>query len=278
MENFRRSQAAQAPRKGADGQSPLPALQAGIYIGDVVHQRFTPKVHRLHYRIFQILIDLDQPKETLFFSRNRFNLFGFYDRDHGPDKAKAETAPLRERMISLLSEHGLYAAGDRLFLMAMPRVLGFVFNPISLYFLQSGDGVMKAVVYEVNNTFGDRHSYVLPVRQPGKRIRQASEKRLHVSPFMDMDMAYVFDLIAPADTFALKIDLKKGEQSMLFAGFTAKRQPLRDRTLLGLFFTMPLMTLGVVWGIHWEALLLFIKGMRLRPKPPTEKSSISLNA
>ena len=253
-------------------------MESGVYIGEVVHQRFLPKAHGLKYRIFQILIDLDQAKETLFFSRNRFNLFGFYDRDHGPDKAKAKTAPLRERMISLLSEHGLYACNDRLFLMAMPRMLGFVFNPISLYFLQSAEGAMKAVVYEVNNTFGDRHSYVLPVRQTGKCIRQASEKRLHVSPFMDMDMAYEFDLIAPEDTFALKIDLKKGDQKILYAGFTAARKPLRDRTLLYLFFAMPLMTLGVIWGIHWEALLLFIKGMRLRPKPPTEKSSISLNA
>ena len=278
MENFMRSQAAPASRIGADGQSPLPNLQAGLYIGEVIHQRFTPKAHRLSYRIFQMLIDLDKPKETLFFSRNCFNLFGFYDRDHGPDKAQARTAPLRDRMIRLLSGHGLYASDDLLFLMAMPRVLGFVFNPISLYFLQSAQGVMKAVVYEVNNTFGDRHSYVLPFRQPGKRIRQASEKRLHVSPFMDMDMAYAFDLTAPEDTFALKIDVKKGDQKMLFAGFTATRKPLHDRTLLWLFITMPLMTLGVVWGIHWEALLLFIKGMRLRPKPPTEKSSISLNA
>jgi DUF1365 family protein len=279
--NIMRSEAAKAPRTGADGRSPLPkpsALETSIYIGEVVHQRFAPKAHRLSYHIFQLLIDLDQPKETFFFSRNRFNLFGFYDRDHGPDKAQAQTAPLRDRMTGLLSKHGLYMLGDRLFLMAMPRVLGFVFNPISLYFLQSAQGAMKAMVYEVNNTFGDRHSYVLPVRQQGKRIRQASEKRLHVSPFMDMDMAYSFDLIAPEETFALKIDLKKGDQRMLFAGFTAARKPLRDHTLLRLFFVMPLMTLGVVWGIHWEALLLFIKGMRLRPKPPTEKSSISLNA
>ncbi|MGN6208788.1 DUF1365 domain-containing protein [Asticcacaulis sp.] len=273
-----RSEAARAPRISADGQSPLPALQAGIYTGEVIHQRFVPKAHRLTYRIFQLLIDLDQPKETLFFSHNRFNLFSFHDCDHGPDKAQARTAPLRDRMIRLLSRHGLYTHGDRLFLMAMPRVLGFVFNPISLYFLQSADGVMKAVVYEVNNTFGDRHSYVLPVRQSGKRIHQASEKRLHVSPFMDMDMAYSFDLIVPDETFALKIDLKKGDQQVLFAGFTAIRKPLRDRTLLYLFFAMPLMTLGVVWGIHWEALLLFLKGIRLRPKPPTEKSSVSLSA
>ena len=259
----------------APTQSP-PALHTALYRGEVVHQRFAPKPHRLSYRIFQVLIDLDAPVTTRFFSRNRFNLFGFYDRDHGPDKARAGTASLKDRMVALLTGHGLYEAGDRLFLLAMPRMLGFVFNPISLYFVQKPDGVMRAIVYEVNNTFGDRHSYVLPVRQTGRRVIQASDKRLHVSPFMDMDMAYDFDLIAPAETFALKIDLKQDGTPMLFAGFTAKREPLCDRTLLWLFFAMPLMTLGVVIGIHWEALLLFAKGLRLKPKPPTERSQISV--
>lgn len=259
-------------------------MQTGIYTGDVVHQRFAPKAHRLSYHIFQVLLDLDRIDEikARLFSRNRFNLFGFYDRDHGPDKAASREAPLRQRMTELLLTHGLYEPGDRLFLMAMPRVLGFVFNPISLYFAQRPDGTMRAVVYEVNNTFGDRHSYVLPVHGAAKRIRQNSEKKLHVSPFMDMNMAYEFDLIAPESTFALKIQLRQQQndrslKDMLFAGFTAEYEPLRDAALARLFVLMPLMTLGVVAGIHWEALLLFAKGMRLKPKPPTAKSSVSVS-
>ncbi|CAL4866041.1 hypothetical protein MMA231_00278 [Asticcacaulis sp. MM231] len=138
-----------------------------------------------------------------------------------------------------------YVNSDRLFLLAMPRILGFVFNPISLYFVQASDGAMKAVVYEVNNTFGDRHSYVLPVRQnvsnqTHRPIHQAADKRLHVSPFMDMDMAYDFELIPPEDTFVLNIRLKQQTdggifRDMLFAGFTAKREALRDSALLRLF-------------------------------------------
>jgi len=262
-------------------------LVSSIYCGDVVHQRFAPKQHRLHYQIFQVLLDLDHLKDDLsrlrLFSHNRFNLFGFYDRDHGPDQSDSGSAPLRERMIRLFSQNGLYQTGDRLFLLAMPRVLGFVFNPISLYFLQDSKGWVKAVVYEVNNTFGDRHSYVLPVHGTGSRIRQESSKRLHVSPFMDMDLGYQFDLTAPEDQFSLKIDLNRTEEDrsvtrMLFAGFQAKRFRLTDRKFLQLFLSMPLMTLGVVAGIHWEALCLFLKGLRLKPKPRTPRSSVSLSS
>ena len=265
----------------------VPHIETGLYVGDVMHQRFAPKQHRLNYRIFQVLFDLDRLdddlKQTKFLSRNRFNLFSFYDRDHGPDKGAAHTGTLKDRMIRLLAGRGLYTNGDRLFLLAMPRILGFAFNPISLYFVQGADGAMKAVVYEVNNTFGDRHSYVLPVRQSHRRIYQVADKRLHVSPFMDMDMAYEFELIPPEDTFVLNIRLKQqvrggSFRDMLFAGFTAKREPLRDTSLLWLFFAMPLMTLKVVWGIHWEAAILLFKGMRLRPKPPTEKSSASFKS
>ncbi len=262
-------------------------MKTGIYIGNVMHQRFAPKAHRLSYTIFQVLLDLDNLdsdlKPSRLMSRNRFNLFGFYDRDHGPDKAQARDGSLRDRMIALFTNHGLYAPSDRLFLLAMPRVLGFVFNPISLYFLQDADGAMKAVVYEVNNTFGDRHSYVLPVYGRQKRIRQASEKKLHVSPFMDMDMAYDFDLTAPDETFVLNIRLKQAQpdrsfKDMLFAGFTARFAPLSDAALLQQFIALPLMTIGVVIGIHWEALQLFAKGLRLKPKPPTAVSSVSVKS
>jgi hypothetical protein len=254
-------------------------MEPGLYIGEVIHQRFAPRPHRLSYHIFQMLIDLNRVPQTRTLSHNRFNLFSFYDRDHGP--VQEDTAgSLYDRMAGMLREKGLYTDVDRIWLLTMPRVLGFVFNPISLYFLQSLNGQLKAVIYEVNNTFGDRHSYVLPVTTDTRHIRQHSDKRLHVSPFMDTrDMAYDFDLTAPGETFALKIRLRhhapEGVRDMLFAGFTARRTPITDTALWKLFWTMPLMTLKVVAGIHWEALKIVLKGIRLRPKPPTEKSSVS---
>ncbi|ESQ80065.1 DUF1365 domain-containing protein [Asticcacaulis sp. YBE204] len=247
----------------------IPAL----YAGPVMHHRFAPRVHHLEYSIFQILLDLDTLDQTIkplkALGLNRFNWLGFYERDHGPVKGDT-TAPLRERIIALLAPQGLYKATDKLFLLAMPRVLGFVFNPIALYFVQKAEGDLRAIVYQVNNTFGDRHCYVLPVRDD-KRIRQAADKRLHVSPFMDMDMAYRFDVTPPEDRFSLHIQLEQvtGDRrdKMLTATFRAKREPLTDRVLMRYFFAMPLMTLKVVWGIHWEALKLWLKGLKYRPGP-----------
>jgi len=255
-------------------------METGLYSGEVVHQRFAPKSHRLSYHIFQVLLDLDRIAEDLksvrLLSHNRFNLFGFYDRDHGPDQAD-KTGSLRDRMVAMLKARDAWAQGDRVFLLTMPRVLGFVFNPISLYFVVAPDDNVRTVVYEVNNTFGDRHSYVMPVHDTKRTIHQHSGKKLHVSPFMETkDHSYDFDLIAPTDTFALKIDLKNGDQRMLFAGFTARRQDLTDRSLWRLFRGLPLMTLKVVMGIHWEAVKIALKGIGLKPKPPTPKSGISV--
>ena len=260
----------------------MTTLKSGIYEGKVVHQRFRPKAHHLSYRMFQVLLDLDQLEGELnalrFLSHNRFNLFSFHDRDHGPDQASRQ-APLKDRVRDLLQSHGLQA--DRLFLLAMPRVLGFVFNPISVYFASQSDGRITALIYEVNNTFGDRHSYVLPVMESARHLRQSCEKRLHVSPFMDTrDMRYLFDVTAPGDTFALNIRLQhqtaQGAEDMLFAGFTAGRHDLSDARVWRLFWSLPLMTLKVVAGIHWEAIKLILKGLWLKPKPPTPRSGVSL--
>ncbi len=255
-------------------------METGLYAGEVIHQRFASKPHRLAYHIFQVLLDLDHVGEDLkavrLLSRNRFNLFGFYDRDHGPDQAD-KAGSLRDRVVAMLQARDAWLTGDRVFLLTMPRVLGFVFNPISLYFVVAPDGAVRTVVYEVNNTFGDRHSYVLAVHDAGRAIHQHSGKKLHVSPFMETrGLSYDFDLIAPDETFVLKIDLKSGDQKMLFAGFTARRKALTDKALWRLFLGLPLMTLKVVLGIHWEALQIWLKGIGLKPKPPTPKSGISV--
>ncbi|MFT3997171.1 MAG: DUF1365 domain-containing protein, partial [Asticcacaulis sp.] len=236
--------------------------------------------------VFQILFDLDHLEETLkplkTLGLNRFNLLGFDERDHGPVKGDA-CGPLRERIIAFLRPQGLYEATDRLFLLAMPRVLGFVFNPISLYFVEKADQSLRAVVYQVNNTFGDRHCYVLPVHNPTHdtgRVHQAAGKRLHVSPFMDMDMAYRFDLTPPEERFALRILLEQvgpqGHTKMLTASFIARREPLSDAVLMRYFLSMPLMTLKVVWGIHWEALKLWLKGVKYRPGPKEAPTAFSI--
>jgi uncharacterized protein len=252
-------------------------MQTCLYSGEVLHHRFAPRVHRLNYRVFQILFDLDQLAETLkplkLLSLNRFNWLGFNERDHGP--VKGDTAlPLRERMIAFLTPLDIYDANDRLFLLAMPRVLGFVFNPISLYFVVRPDDGIRGIVYQVNNTFGERHCYVLKVDQAGSEpMTHGVSKRLHVSPFMDMDMQYRFDITAPDKTFALRILVEQlngaALQRMLLAVFKGERKPLKDKVLRDHLLAMPFMTLKVVWGIHWEALKIFLKGIKYRPGPKT---------
>jgi hypothetical protein len=247
------------------------SLKAGIYDGMVVHHRYGPKVHRLRYYIFQILFDLDGLEalaHTQVLSHNRFNWLSFYDADHGPDVTKA--APnLKIRMTQWLRARGLSEDGDRLYLLAMPRLLGFVFNPISLFFVVGQDAVLRHIVYQVNNTFGERHFYALRVDpSTDDAIRQGCEKRLHVSPFMDTQgMVYDFTLTVPQERFSLGIRLRAKTTSnpILYAGFKARRHELNRRNLWAVFWKFPLMTLMAVAGIHWEALILWLKGMALKP-------------
>jgi DUF1365 family protein len=148
----------------------------------------------------------------------------------------------------------------------MPRVLGYVFNPLSIYFCHRSEGALAAIVYEVNNTFGERHSYVLPVRD-GPRIAQGCAKRLHVSPFMDMDLAYDFAIEPPGERVGIGIHVRDAEGLLLTAGFTGERRAFTDAELLEAWLAHPLLTLGVIAAIHVEAAKLWLKGMRYRPRP-----------
>lgn len=152
----------------------------------------------------------------------------------------------------------------------MPRILGFTFNPISVYYCYRGDGALAALLYEVHNTFGQRHSYLIPVEDGAadEPLEQRCLKSFYVSPFMDMDIAYTFRLQPPTNRIALVIDGSDSQGRVIVASLAGKRRALTDGVLLAAFAAFPLLTLKVVAGIHWEALKLWIKGMRLRPRPP----------
>lgn len=262
-------------------KTPDHPFKSGFYVGDVWHNRLNPKVHQLRYRSFQLYYDLDEA-DAIFsrlkvISRGRFGLMSVCDRDFGPDP-KEKAKPLRARLIALLKAHDLYEDGFRLFHLCMPRIMGFVFNPISLYFVMNAEGVPKAMLYEVNNTFGDRHTYV--IRAGGLwPIEQSCSKRLHVSPFMlTHDHQYQFQIAPPSDRFRMLITLLAPDQAvMLKAGFAGQYAALSDRTAWRLFWSVPLLTLKVVAAIHYEAIKLIFKGLWLKPKPITPKSSVSSN-
>ena len=244
---------------------------SALYAGHVMHQRVRPRRHRLDYRLFMLLLDLDEidalSGRLRLFSRNRHNLFSFRDRDYGAGNA----VPLRVQVERHLWGAGLAIEGGPIRLLTMPRVLGFAFNPISVYFCYRRDETLTAILYEVNNTFGQRHSYLLPVDgTAGAPIRQTIAKAFHVSPFMGMDMDYAFRVVPPAERMSLTITGSNDDGPLITAALTATRRPLSDAALLRVFATHPLLTFKVVGGILWEAVKLWIKGVPVqhRPAPP----------
>jgi DUF1365 family protein len=254
-------------------------MSGALYIGHVMHRRLRPRAHHLRYRIFSLLLDLDGIDALAaglrLFSRGRFNLFSFHDRDYGDGSA----LPLRAQVERHLRAAGIRPDGGPIRLLTMPRLLGFAFNPLSIYFCHGRDGPLRAILYEVNNTFGQRHSYLLPV-EPGATapIRQHCAKAFHVSPFMDMDMAYDFRVGPPGDHLSVAITVSDGSGPMLTALHQARRRDLTDGALARVFLTHPLLTLKVVGGILWEAARLWIKGVPVRRLPPAPASPITIPA
>jgi uncharacterized protein len=255
-----------------------PALAAAaLYKGQVMHARMKPKAHRFTYGVYNLLIDIDAleaaDRQSAFFSVGRFNLLSFRAEDHGD----AGRTPLGAHVRKLLADAGLREPPARIELICYPRVLGFVFNPISVYFAYSSDGALTGVVYEVRNTFGDMHAYVAPVRDgelTEAGLRQERDKLFHVSPFMDMPMRYHFRIRPPGDEVAIRILETDGEGPILSATFHGLRKPLTTASALAAFLTVPLLTLKVVAGIHFEAMKLWFKGLRFftRPEPPPPAS------
>ncbi len=254
---------------------------SGLYAGVVSHVRLRPRRHALRYRIFMLLLDLDeldQLNRSLFlFKVNRPGLLSFFESDH----ADGSHDSLKGRIQAELTGAGLPADGA-IRLLCMPRMLGFVFNPISVYFCHSADGRLAAIRYEVNNTFGQRHAYLIPVPALAQgdlaapAIEQGCEKQLFVSPFLGMDMTYRFRVVPPAQDTRLVIHAADAEGLMIAANFAGRRRELSDASLLKTVLAHPLMTLMVVAAIHWEALKLFLKGVRLVARPPAPADPVTV--
>jgi len=256
---------------------------SALYTGRVMHQRLRPARHRLEYRVFSVLVDLDElpalDGRLRWFSVNRRNLFSLHEADYGT----GAPGGLRAHIDRTLTQAGLPTGGP-VQLLTMPRILGYAFNPLSVYFCHQPDGALQAIVYEVNNTFGERHSYAIPVSSGeafAPRLRQGCGKEFHVSPFMELAMQYAFDIAPPrADREHLRVGItvQDGKGPVLAARWLARRRPLTDTALLRAFFTHPLLTLKVVGAIHWEALQLWLKRVPWHRKPAPPSHAISFIA
>ena len=243
---------------------------ARLYIGEVMHARLKPVAHRFSYRVFSVYLDLDHLRDvdrlSPVFSVGRFNLLSFEPRDHGP----RDGSSLRAHADALLLRAGIAPQGGRLFLLCFPRVLGFVFNPLSIYWRFNDDGSLAAVIYEVRNTFGENHAYVAPLRlalDPQESFRQETDKAFYVSPFLDMNLRYRFRLTPPGERLSVRILETDGLGPVLAATWSGRNRPFTTRVLLRAFFAMPLLTFRIVALIHWQGLRLWLKGQRVRSRP-----------
>jgi DUF1365 family protein len=228
-----------------------------------MHMRLAPRRHRFRYRVFTLLVDIDRLDEATaglrLLKHNRHGLLSLLDRDHG-ERTGAALRPWVERELA--------AAGlphpARIELLAFPRLFGYVFNPLSVYFCHGPDGALQSVLYEVKNTWGDQIAYALPAGEArGGAHRHAQRKSMEVSPFIAMDETYRFDVQAPDERLALRIRQAGPAGETLIATLTGEARPLTDAALARAVLRHPLMTAKVMAAIHWEALRLWVKGVPL---------------
>lgn len=242
---------------------------AVLYFGNVMHARLKPMGHRFNYRVMSLLIDLNRlaeaDRQSPLFGVNRAALYSFHESDHGP----RDGMPLRNYVQRRADEHGVDLTGGRVLLLCYPRLFGYTFNPLSVYFCSTANGRLALMIYEVRNTFGDIHSYMLPVKDgdvSAAGLRHKQDKIFYVSPFIAMAMRYHFRVTPPDDGVKLRILETDSEGPVLSATFSGRRKALTSGVLLRAFFALPLVTFKIIAAIHFEALRLWFKGAKFIPR------------
>jgi DUF1365 family protein len=248
-----------------------------IYLTQVMHQRLFPVHYRFSYPVFSLLLDLDQLEEQCnklsLLSLDRFNLLSFNRKDHGPRDGSSLMSWARE----LLSKQGLDLTGGKIQLLCFPRILGYAFNPISIWYCYDNEGNLRALICEVNNTFKEHHFYL--IHDHGNRlnwpVREIKQKQFHVSPLISMNGEYHFTFHQPSERLGVVIHEYQNDHLMLTASQTGRSYPLTDRRLIHALIRTPLMTFKVMVAIHWQALKIWLKGAQFfaKPKPPKEQIS-----
>jgi len=255
----------------------MKGLNSSLYTCRIAHRRSRPRRHHLSYGAFYMLLDLDEleriDEESRWFSHNRFNVLSFHDADHGPGSG----TPLRPWIENQLDHAGVELDGGRIEVLCLPRILGYAFNPLTVYYCHNPAGNIRAILYEVNNTFGERHTYLFPIESDdGRLLRHDCAKRFHVSPFMDVAGRYHFRTRQPGDTLFLHIHQTDEDGPLLDAWVRGERESLTDRRLVEKLWRYPLLTVKVIAGIHWEALKLWLKGVGLRSRPAAPEQAVTI--
>ena len=247
---------------------------SSIYNGTVVHKRFKPRIHFFRYKVFSLLIDLSElstlDKKINFFSYNRFNLISFFDKDHG----ERDGTSLIEWVKKNLRENNIDAEEIKIKLLCYPRILGYVFNPLSVFYIYNNNEKLISILYEVKNTFGEQHTYIFKIENDNL-LQHNCEKKFHVSPFIEMNCNYFFRILKPTDKISVIIDQYQLDEKILYASQDGKRTDFTTSELIKSYLKHPLMTFKIITAIHFEAFKLWTKGIKFVQKKLKIKNNIS---
>jgi len=249
-------------------------MTSSIYNGTVVHKRFKPKIHFFKYQVFSLLIDLSELKildqKISFFSYNSFNLISFFDKDHGD----RDGSSLIEWVKKNLKENKIISENIKIKLLCYPRIFGYVFNPLSVFYVYDKNEELISILYEVKNTFGEQHTYIFKVEN-NNLLQHNCEKKFHVSPFIEMDCNYFFRILKPTEKISVIIDQYQSNEKILYASQDGIRRDFTSSELIRSYLKHPLMTFKIIIAIHFEAFKLWTKGIRYIKKKLKIKNNIT---
>ena len=247
-----------------------------IYSGVVTHERFKPKKHFFSYKTFSLLIDLNEiekiEKKIKFFSYNKLNILSFYNVDHG----NRDGSSLINWVKKALKKSKINFNLGKIKLLCYPRFFGYVFNPLSIFYCYDENLHLKAILYEVKNTFNEQHTYIFRCSNSSNLILQKCDKKFYVSPFIEMKTSYNFRLSKPGEKINILIKQNDQKGLLLIARQVGKRLDLTSRNLFFQFLKHPLMSLKVISAIHFEAFRLWFKGIKHVKKKIKIKNNMSL--
>ena len=249
-------------------------MTSSIYNGTVVHKRFKPKIHFFKYQVFSLLIDLSELKildqKINFFSYNSFNLISFFDKDHGD----RDGSSLIEWVKKNLKENKIISENIKIKLLCYPRIFGYVFNPLSVFYVYDKNEELISILYEVKNTFGEQHTYIFKVEN-NNLLQHNCEKKFHVSPFIEMDCNYFFRILKPTEKISVIIDQYQSNEKILYASQDGIRRDFTSSELIRSYLKHPLMTFKIIIAIHFEAFKLWTKGIKYIKKKLKIKNNIT---
>ena len=248
-----------------------------IYVGKVIHKRFKPKEHYFKYNVFSLLIDLNELEEInkyiKFFSYNKFNIISFYDKDHGDRDGSSIKLWVKKNLRNI----GIMTEDISIKLLCYPRIFGYVFNPLSTYFIYNKHSELISIFYEVKNTFGEQHTYIFKA-QDEKTVQNKCKKKFYVSPFIEMDCEYHFKTLNPREQLSVVINQNDKDGKLLFASQDGISKDFNNKNLILSYLTHPLMTFKIIGAIHYEAFKLWAKRIKLIAKKIKLKNNITIES